>query len=434
MSAVCGQWRSAALNTPRLWRTLHLRRKNPLQQLATWTQRSALSAELRGVFNLRISYRATVPETLQVIKAWVGSPRLRRYPETPVSLEVDELDWSALQPCLDILPSGLKRLKCSTLLSNPLYIDLQRVGADLKGIEELHLTGVVFKNLPLPSFRHLKSVCLRNLSFMSSPLDVLKCLRDSHDLRELEIEFRGGWATNLLPMEQLDDVVFPALERVTLAGFGDWTGFFDLVNIPQMNYLNLSGSYADICGILSRAWTPSAPPPLRQLILNRCGVGTRGSSLLTLLRQLPDLERLHVTSCGDDLNPMVAALAGSPRHRAPADPSSDPNLVICPKLQHVDFSRSSPLKGVSVRDLVRSRLPPPVQNPDESVVMDAGDAPTLGVHLSRPEPPLPIHTLIIDQCPMVQPEILPWLRQNVPRVSCVYETKAQVRERMPRVR
>lgn len=189
---------------------------------------------------------------------------------------------------------------------------------------------------------------------------------------------------------------------------------------PKLSTIELSRSSNDVCGLLLYRWTQSGFPPLVNLHLDKCGVGYDGGSLIALLRSLPTLERLEVNHCGDNIDRAIVPLSVSP-------------TTICPRLQHIDFSSCPKVRGVTIRDLVRSRMPQPSLS--DAAALPDGNIPSTASALTNSEPlthVLPIKTLVLDNCSSIPSDLLPWLRRNVPRFSCIYETKAQAKERKPK--
>ena len=441
LTAVCTHWRSVATGTPRLWRTLRLRTRNPLKQLDLWTQRSGASHDIQGVLHLSIPPIA-LHDLLSVLRAWCQSPRFLQ-PSTPsLSLVLDEIGRRELDECLCILPRALESFTCH-MESYQLFQLFQLTEPTVSLIGRLSLrcldvTGIVMLDTLFP-FNNLQSLRLRRLVGTINYGLFVERLCESPNLRELELasqahqllhSISGSGSAASRPRQ------FACLERLKLVGDFPWSSLLEWMDTPTLKYLDLSISSLDVCDALLRTWTrlgaPLSAPPLVEFRLNRCGVGSTGRSLCSLIGQLPFLERLEITSCGDDINPAIRTLAGNFQRAITVGDFVTPPLP-CPRLQYIDFSRCSQVRGTSIRDLVKSRLPPPTptlpsQSPHSTSDESAGDAPPSGDSSS----PMPLQSIIIDQCPGVSADLLPWFRQRVPRVSCVYETKAQAKERMPR--
>lgn len=394
---------------------------------------------MQGVVNLSVPPTYTLQHDIwSILKAWSQSPRFLHASAPSLSLALDEVgcaDWVEFDRRLSILPRTLESLTCLGPTHGSSTFHLTADSGNHLRFPYLDLSRSVVIKSEFPSFKDLRSLRLRELTGIIHPHFFFEGLRASPNLCELELvsSTRAHPPYTVLLLEPVPRS-FDCLERVTLAGDGTWSYLLYWMDTPSLKYLNLSISSHNVCDILSRIWTRLSPPlfapPLVELRLNRCGVGSNGHSLSTLIIQLPFLEKLEITGCGDDTNRAILTLAGNYRGGVTVGEDERP----CPRLQYVDFSRCPRVKGVSIRDLVKSRLPPPTPTPHSSSPGKTdGDTTRDTLATGGSSRPLPLHTVIIDQCPNVPAELLPWLRRQVPRVSCVYETKGLAKERMPRI-
>jgi hypothetical protein len=400
---------------------------------------------MQGVLDLSVPPTVAWPDILAILNAWSQSPRFLQ-PSTPsLSLVLDEINLEQLVRCLHLhlLPHSLESLACRAPVHPPALLPFSKAYGALLGrfsLRFLDMTGTLAFENSSPSFRNLQSLRLRELTGIISPDSFFEGLDASPGLRELELAgpTHSQYTSYAVTVREPAPRLFDCLERVMLAGEGTWSRLLEWMDTPKLKYLDLSVSSLDVCGALLRAWLrlsgatpPISAPPLVELRLNRCGVGANGRSLCLLINQLAFLEKLEVTGCGDDVNPAILALAGNSKGGIIVVGNENPALP-CPRLQHVDFSRCSQVRGISIRDLVKSRLPSPNPTPPRSPDNVKSEVASDNSSTGGPSRPLPLQMVIIDQCPNVPAELLPWLRQQVPRVSCVYETKAQAKERMPR--
>lgn len=417
------------MGTGSLWRSLRLGIRDPVKQLEVWTQRSASEERLRGILHLSIPPLPGPEGAKSIVDRWCQSPRFKTEPQTPLSLEIEEASWMVM---LDIsrsefVPPGLRSLvqtgsplRVAKIHAAPLYQQLDHLEMNSRVMIDGHTP-------PLPS---LLSLRLPQLIVNLTIPEFMDYISGIPALQELEL----GCTKVVMRSENMNagsSFIFDSLQRLTLSGGILWPNVLRAMDTPALTHLDLSSSSTDVCGLLLRMWARDAgvPPPIVYLCLSRCGVGLKSTSLRAIVLQLPLLEKLVVTDCGDDVNYTVLELAGKGGVQPQA--SSHANVVLpCPRLQYVDFSRCSQLKGTAIRNLVKSRLAILLAH-DQS---EAGSDDNLGSATSAHLQALPIQTLLIDQCPKVPVDLLPWLRRQVPRVSCVYETRAQVKERMPRLR
>lgn len=417
------------MGTGPLWRTVRLGTRDPVKQLEAWTQRSASSETQRGVLHLTIPH--LTPITAQrVYTRWCVSPRFKIDLLTPLSLELEGESREVAQmlsKSIVGIPAGLR-----TLISKgdaPELIDIGEA-PQFQQLHHLELECISLLRQAVPSTQLQSLISLRLpqlLAAMSVP-DFVAYIKGIPALQELDL----GCERFLLRPGDDDPAESPtrlnSLKRLALRGRSMWLELLAAIDAPALTHLDLSGSSNDVCATLLRLWVRAncVPPRFIHLRLGRCGVGYQSISLRAVVVQLPLLEKLIVTDCGDDINPTLLVLAGK-NMAQPAASSQTPAVLPCPRLQYVDFSRCSQLKGTAIRDLVKSRLAI-ATSPSEN-----GSEEDLALTIAAPRA-LPIQTLLIDQCPKVPADLLPWLREQVPRMSCVYETRAQVRERMPRMR
>lgn len=421
MSAVCSHWRSAALATPDLWRVVRLGHKHPEKLLKLYTTRSGSSPDRQAVLSLQLpSYP---PHTFELLMAdWMSSPRFKDDSTLVTNLSADEVSWSIfnkiLKTCrmLDNLESLSLRLTSSHDNRLP---DSESAVLDhrtpFRNLHDLDLNGVVILNVrtcPLRSLRRLRLTHFMPHSPVASGyLDDF--LRQNSQIRDLELGMKHT------PRVSDAICILECLERLCLDGPSIWRELMERLVTPKLTTIELSRSSQDVCGLLVYRWTQSGFPPLVNLRLNKCGVGYDARSLVNLLESLPTLERLKVNHCGDNLDRAIARLAAS-------------STTICPRLQYVDLSNCPKVRGVSIRDLVKSRMSQPSLSATTSFDSEIFPSPPPSTTSSILPPVLLIQTLIVDNCPNIPADLLPWLRKNVPRFSCVYEAKVQAKDRRPR--
>ncbi|KAG8679860.1 hypothetical protein FRC08_016694 [Ceratobasidium sp. 394] len=171
---------------------------------------------------------------------------------------------------------------------------------------------------------------------------------------------------------------------------------------PKLQVLDLQGisSTTTIFGYLLQEHNLHTRPPIREIRLNLSLIDapifkrvleTFGSTL----------ESLEVSRCGG-LNDDFTECFSRPI------PGTD--SLCCPRLRDLNFNGTSDLKAGPLVRLIKARLPSSKAN--------------------NLNPPTPIRNLIIDNCPSIDTEALPWMRANVTGVlSCVYKTKAEAKGR-----
>jgi hypothetical protein len=140
------------------------------------------------------------------------------------------------------------------------------------------------------------------------------------------------------------------------------------------------------------------------------------SQLVPFLRAASSLETFELSHIDGQVNAVVETLATQP---SPSPSSSSLETPICHRLTHVTLSACPNLKTGAVIRLVKSRLPAvqPESHPDAAAGVQCVTAVAQ------------IETLVVDKCPLIEPEVLPWLRSRVRTFSCVYATGKDARWR-----
>ncbi|KIM71428.1 hypothetical protein PILCRDRAFT_830339 [Piloderma croceum F 1598] len=394
ISHVCRHWRAVAIRTPLLWHTLILAKKDPDRKTKEWIKRS------QG----RIRELAIRP----------------RFKDSGVLLStaLQGFPWNHLRVCrLD---------HAASLAINQILRDLSLTHAliDLVELEHLgcvgHETTAVFPyNIPNS---HLRSLTIKNQSFNWGVLSGLTKL--------VSLVVRN---TIITPGGSLADVLDanPMLEEIAL-GYMSVRDVNPLSPLPKLHRL----THLDILSTSVHVFHDIAMPSLRILRLSRIikGVDTlltkildRGpviltelsiqSSLVTFAKLIPflraasSLEVFGLSQIDGQVNAVVEALANTPT--LSRDSASSPTeTIMCPRLAHVKLSACTDLKTGAVMRLVRSRLPAVASELPQ-------DPSTVTKDISAV---VQIESLIVDMCPLIEPEVLPWLRSKVQTFSCVYAT------------
>lgn len=393
LSHVCRYWRAVAMSTPSLWRTLVLSKRNPAGKTKEWVQRS----------------RGNIQE-LCLRKRLVESV----FPSGNV---LDGFRWENLRICrLEnppdfVLRHILKSLSTTNALSS---------------LTEIEYVASKDQRQPFP-FRiadpQLQTLTMRNL--------VLKW-EDFHmtRLRNLEITgsvvHRGSHAASLLaPIEEFGFLeANPFLEKLVLRyaalpSLASFTGSFCLSHLVQLELSDVRG----------QPYSKIDMPSLRVLRINRVvrdadlllvsvsahgqildelsirNSGVSSQVVLSTLRAMPSLTVFELMNTIGIANDVVEALATwtSPTDRN--DTASSLCSTLAPSLTQLNLSASPDLKAGAVIRLVKSRLP----------LVDDHELGDERVHAK-----VPLESLTLDGCPLIEPDVLPWIRSKVKRFSCAY--------------
>jgi hypothetical protein len=394
VSHVCKHWRAVAISTPYLWRTLVLAKKDPGGKTREWTKRS--QSHIR-----ELCVRAKFEES-----------------NVPLSSALLSFPWSHLRVCrLDNAAS----LAFYNILAD---LSLTRILTNLVELEHSGLPGNELKALFLDKIpnSHLRSLTINRQSFGWGILSDLTKL--------VSLVIRNSFATpggDLLGVLEAN----PTLETIVL----DLTAPYrppptslplTLSRLTHLEIASLSAHY--FCDITMASLrilritrvTTGADTLLRSIldrgpvILTELSIQSSlitSSQLIPFLRAALSLETFELSYIDEQVNAVVEALARRPSLSRGSLPSPLESFM-CPLLAHVKLSACPDLKTGAIMRLVRSRLPAVAPESSQDTVTIEDDVSAVA----------PIETLIVDKCPLIEPEVLPWLRSRVRMVSCVYSS------------
>ena len=396
LSHVCRHWRAIVLNTPSLWKKLVLSKKNPAGKTREWIKRS------RG--NIReLCLRKSLMESV-----------------FPGGNVLDGFRWKNLRICrLENIPDFL------------LHHILKSLSATdaLSSLTEIEYIAPKDKRQPFP-FRiadsQLRSLTIRNL---------ILNWEDFHMTRLRTLEITGSlveWTTptqySSAPIEQFRFLeANPFLEKLVLQyaalpSLASFTGSFCLSHLVHL----------ELSGVLGQPYSKIDTPSLRILRINRIvrdadlllvSVSAHGQILdelsihnsvvssqvvLSTLRVMSSLTIFELVNTTATANDVVDALGTSTSPTLPANKDDDASSLsspLAPSLTQLNLSGSSDLKTGAVIRLVKLRIPPV---DDHELSNERVGAMT------------PLESLTLDGCPLIDPEVLPWIRSKVKRFSCVY--------------
>ena len=407
LSHVCRHWRDVALGAPELWRSLTLTRKTTKRQVEAWIQRSrSILYELSTRDEFLMEWRPDISPILSGI-LWER-------------LETLSLDLTTGTNHLhNLLPPGVyQRLrpvslaivdKLSTTKQTQLSFWEPLEGVDLSRVQSLALSHV----LSIPWMTLSRVTTLRNLTLSTQTIsitDIYPLLHANPQLEELHLECASRpQPSSTVPSPTETPPRLPNLTRMTLR-LANAVQYLYMCRVlaPNLTSLHIenalhSTSYLD--ALLNS--TEGSLENLVELTFKQCMLDDQ--MVVHLLKRTNMLEKLCLhSSLFEDVNTVVDALARHPR-----DTVND--KFLCPRLRHVDLSQQLKLQTGCIVKLVKAHL----AYATDSTSTDARG--TDGVAT----PIVPLHTVIVDSCPNISADALPWLRSKVEKVSCVFMTKRQ---------
>lgn len=373
VASVCSTWRSVVLAGPSFWSTLVLTKKHPAKKAKLWIQRSGgrilCLKFVQGCLSDRKfsqSFQGLLWETLRALDTEVDIKEII----APVGDKILQLDQ------LRITDAGSAR----TLLN--LLHRVRTQNLDLRG-----------ERIQFHEVRQILSDC-RTLSFHVSGQfhvsDIVRTISENRSLTTLSISVTGYRTMDMTPSELAETTFeFPNLQQLDLRS-NSW--LLTLLCHATMSSL-VSLTLSELVGIgdqLANFLVHHPTTSLTNLKISRCIAPHL--QLTSLLRASPQL-RTVVMEGIPDINEVVEFLAATPPDLTQAPP--------CPLLENLNLTSCASLRSGPIVRLVKGR----VTNEDVA---------TIGA-------------LVIDFCPLIEPEVRDWLSRSVPSFSCVYIRKKEAR-------
>lgn len=402
VSHVCRQWRAVALNTPSLWRTLILAKKNPASKTKEWNKRS------RGhIHELHLKSRLK-DSGVSLIDAVRGFPwdglRIYRNDRNPI--------FSIHQ----VLPEQ----SASNVLAN--LVELETAGhpdeasrlfpyqiPPSSGLRSLTIKNQVFYwGHIYPHVTELKTLVITQCVVEPGSIQiprVLDLLAANPSLEKVIIGFtsRSSASISASPMTP-----FNLTHLVHLEVIGMPAKSFIGITMPSLQILRLTRLIGGADELLISLNTRL--PSLKELSFNSSAVTS--STLIPFLQATPMLEVFELSSIMGCVNDIVEALA-LPAASVVHSPNTS---LLCPSLTQIKLSRCAELRTGGVMRLVKSRLPLPEMPALDQDANDTGLCPAAQ-----------IQSLVLDGCPNIELEALPWLRSKIQSVSCLYASGKEAR-------
>ncbi|KAG9017717.1 hypothetical protein FRB95_007101 [Tulasnella sp. JGI-2019a] len=418
VSHVCRHWREVAIGTPALWQSLVLGRGKLEAKAKEWSTRANGSIrELVVLAPFSHDLATDAPLTVVLRKHLCIPPTVLRIDQGPSYRELRCFrTWLATmfgEAAVRLSEVEVSRDSQTTQSGQRMWRPFSWSGLPLVA---LSLRGASI-DWCLQEFINLKSIALRDAYHIIPSLDhTVHKLSQSPDLETLVLVGNGPSPpiTSIAPAAP-QKVEFRRLSYLEMEGrLWDIEMFIGRVALPNLQTLKLRTIKNLVCKVL---------------IESRIGQSTMTELRLQACWFVPDdliralgfigqsLELLEISRAALDVNVVVDALAGRRRPsktRVDMPPSTG---VLCPNLVDIIFTYLPRLSGAPIKELVKSRTTTTSEKPPEDRPNGTG-----GVD---------IRSLILEECPLVEPELVPWLRTRIPHVICAYgNLKRQEARRM----
>ena len=369
-ASVCSTWRSVALTSPSLWSTLVLTRKHPSKKAKLWIQRSG-----GRILDLRFVEGCISDLKVQSLQG------LRWETLRTLDTQVDIVDIAA-----EVGPeiSQLDQLRITDTTSANTLLNL------LNGVRTRNLE-VRGENL---SFRNASGILAdcSTLSFHTSgqtcpdASNIARTISENQNLTTLSMSLMRGVTLDMTPSEFAEITLeLPKLRQLDLKSGHLLLTMLCRAAMPSLISLGLS-QFVTIGDQLAAFLTRYPVTLLTDLTISRCPAPH--SQLISLVQASPHLRTVTFEGI-PDINEVVEFLAATQTEVAQGPP--------CPSLEKLNLTSCATLRSGPIVRLVKERA-------------TNGDVATIG-------------TLIMDYCPLIEPEVRDWLGRNVPSFSCVYFRK-----------
>ena len=412
LAQVCKAWRCTILGTPHFWNDLVLSHQNPIKKAKLWRTRSKgrlVHLTLRQALK---AHDIALDELRDLSLESLRTLCLADFPASVVREHLPNLTTDVLRN-LDILQidNRMESRPVTWLWPEP-SMALSSLSVHFTPFEWVTLTDY------FPRLEHFTF----SGPLIDVPLSAITDFLRAHaGLRTLSLSIMDFVYHRAPDLEQ-PSVHLPNLERLEIEYHDFAMSFmFPLLHMPKLQVLNILRGVHAIDTSLQHLVTSRAGESLRELRISQCAVSAH--CVLSLLQQARCLQTLELRYLGgNQANAILHALSQpSPTHR---DTESDERsggstpTILCPSLTHVNFSHCPDVKSGALMALVKAHL-----------FSTTNDTPVDTATSPQSPQPAPIDTLIVDGCPLVEMEILPWLRSKVRLVSCIYMSKKDAKWR-----
>ncbi|KAI0756798.1 hypothetical protein C8Q80DRAFT_1092009 [Daedaleopsis nitida] len=400
LAQVCKNWRAAILGTPTFWDTLILSDRNPRRKIKTWKERSKNRIRELAI----LADLSSTPSALDELRT-LSMTHLRslRLDEFPMNVLRSHLPLALADAVADTLEgftgtvascrgevywiAGVPAFRCQVIeLASSRSITWSQLSDRLEHLLSCSITACMNAADGWP---HLLWLLHRNQ------------LLEQFDLTSFEP------TTYELPSRELPSTItVPRLSTLTMAATVP-DRLLPLLALPSLKTLQLHSIRQPLSNTL-RYLEDGAVFTLTSLSIECAAFDPQ--LLIRVLAKATALESLRLVAIADKAaNVVLDALA-----RPPTPAPSNPLRVYCPSLRHLDCSKNNDVTGGPLVRLVKLRLQ---EAEATSAEVDEDKAIPSGPNTCS------LESLTINDCPLVDPDVLPWLRQSVPSLSVVYMSR-----------
>lgn len=412
LGSVCRSLRELVHQTPYFWQSLALSDRFLARKSAFWLDRLAerplyslnlVDIGLASLPRLKSFLAATRPASWKHLRIQGSDGGAYEVYKIVQTLEMRLHSFSVVCPPQVSETTSIGVYDPNTILEHIAPAsESQPPGYCMRGIS-LHVGTIKMSCAALTHITHLELCMNKLVSSQSEPLFYV--LRAVPNLHSLVLRPHNVFANNQHPdlpiLPDLQNTPVLRLESLQVLRIGTIGPLQSLTTLqfPNLQVLDLAQlpntkPPAILLGYLVDA-SPDDRPPIREIRLTR--VAIRPPLLKRVLETFSDtLESLEVSSCSALDQDVLESLSRP----------TPTNNLLCPRLCDVNFSGTDELRAGSLVRLIKARLE------------------------GAPGSPRAIRNVIVDACPNIDAEALPWIRANVTgTLSCVYKTRVEAKAR-----
>jgi F-box/TPR repeat protein Pof3 len=410
LSRVCQQWRHICLSIPAFWYSITVDgHKSNFKRNSLWKERS-----LGAIRELHL--RADVEDAHPAyVQSYLGDLQWDKV-NTLTSIGGRYEPWSQAHHLISTACGGrlYGNLQSLTLNGGPLstFVDQMRESEEDPSdpqycrIRHLRLLRVKDTN-SMPLLRHFNDLTTLELEYCYAFFGLASLLQRCPSLRSFALV---ETSTEEIIFTS-EPVLMMSLSEIRVTVTTVTHRLFSGIKAPNLTHLDLIVSaHFQLTPVLMNLANDQGLVHLEELRIDQAAM-LDADVIHAILNTTHQLRRLHLTRISSGLKSIVTWL-GTPQ---------EGGQLPCPALKHVDFSHSPDLSTSPVKNLVRGRNLPLGSSSAKFSTFNGEALEANGA----PLPAAPLKTVLVDDCPLIEVETLPWFRERVREFSCKYMTKKQ---------
>jgi F-box/TPR repeat protein Pof3 len=275
-------------------------------------------------------------------------------------------------------------------------------------VRHLTVTGCCFNHVDtVRAYHDLLSLRLKDYLWEPEDLDLVGFLCRSPNLESIALE--GTYRITIAPRENV--LTFTKLTALRATITPSVSHLLHCIDVPNLVVLDLRSTapHHHLVYAIALLSANMGLPCLEELHIQHCA-GIDAGHLRKLFANSPRIRTLQLSHITQGVKDVVTWLG-----------RADQGKIPCPRLKHANFSDCPDITTSPLVALVKAHLPQP--SPQSGTSSSPTDCP---LEDSKEEYRVtPLSSLIVDGCPLIEAEALPWFKDRLKTFSCRYMTKKQ---------